>query len=72
MILQYGAIGGRRKTRSWLCRDPNQLWRLVDPGWHLTWVHEAEQGLGEWAESQISGLHESNHSGSQLFLKRGD
>lgn len=37
---------------SWLCRDPKQPWRLVDPGRRLTWVHGAKQALGEQAESQ--------------------
>lgn len=42
---------------------------LADPGWRLTWVHGAKQVLGEQAESLDFGLHASNHSGSQLFLR---
>lgn len=41
---------------------------LAGPGWHLTWVHGAKQMLREEAERQTAGLHEPNHSGSQLFL----
>lgn len=70
VILTCGAEEGR--LGSWLHRDPKQLWGLADPGWHLTWVHGVKQVVEEQAESQTFGLHESNHSGSQLFLKGED
>lgn len=51
VIFLCGAVGRRRKTMKWLCRAPEQPWGLADPGWHPPWVHGAEQGLGEQAES---------------------